>query len=92
MTKEKRNIGRKIRRIFVRRKYKDVLFTRVFQDKKDLLTLYNALNHTHHENPDDLEITTLEDAIYLSMKHDVSFIISSTNINRPIIPICRFEE
>ena len=68
----------KITRIFVRRKFKDTLFRRVFRDKKDLLDLYNALNGTGYTNPDELEITTLEDAIYMSMKNDVSFIISST--------------
>ena len=68
----------KITRIFVRRKFKDTLFRRAFRDKKDLLDLYNALNGTSYMNPDELEITTLEDAIYMSMKNDVSFIISST--------------
>ena len=66
------------RRIRVRRKYKDQFFQRVFSDKKDLLDLYNAVNHTEYKNPDELEITTLEDVIYLSMKNDISFIISST--------------
>lgn len=63
---------------FVHRKYKDRLFQRVFQDKKDLLSLYNAINGTAYSNEDDLEITTLEDVIFMSMKNDKSFIISST--------------
>lgn len=71
------NISR-IKNVFVRRKYKDFLFRRVFRDKTDLLDLYNALNGTKYDKPDDLEITTLEDAIYLSMKNDTSFIVSST--------------
>lgn len=68
----------KIKRIFVRRKYRDLLFQRVFREKKDLLDLYNAINGTDYTNYDNLEITTLEDALYLSMKNDKSFIISST--------------
>lgn len=64
-------------RLFVNRKYKDVLFRRVFQNKKDLLALYNAVNHTSYRNPDDLEITTIDNAIYMSMKNDLSFIILS---------------
>ena len=68
----------KIKKIFVRRKYKDLLFQRVFREKKDLLDLYNAINGTDYTNYDNLEITTLEDALYLSMKNDKSFIISST--------------
>jgi len=70
-------IWRRIR-VKVRRKYKDQLFQRVFSDKKDLLDLYNAVNNTSYTDPDELEITTLEDVIYLSMKNDLSFIISST--------------
>ena len=60
------------------RKYKDRLFQRVFRDKEYLLELYNAINGTDYGNPDDLEITTLEDVIFMSMKNDKSFIISST--------------
>lgn len=70
-------IWRKIR-VKVRRKYKDQLFQRLFSDKKDLLDLYNAVNNTSYTNSEELEITTLEDVIYLSMKNDVSFMISST--------------
>ncbi len=78
MYKSKLNIWRPLREVFIRRKYKDFLIRRVFQDKKDLLDLYNALNGSHYDNPDDLEITTLEDAIYMSCKNDISFILSST--------------
>lgn len=53
---------------FHNRKYKDRLFQRVFQDKEDLLELYNAINGTDHQNPEELEITTLEDVIFMSMK------------------------
>lgn len=62
----------------IRRKYKDHLFQRVFSNKKDLLDLYNAVNHTTYTDVEDLEITTLEDVIYLSMKNDISFMVSST--------------
>lgn len=68
-----------VRRLrFPNRKYKDRLFRRVFKDKKYLLELYNAINGTNYDNPDDLEITTMEDVIFMSMKNDVSFMISST--------------
>ncbi len=56
----------------VNRKYKDSVFRMAFKDKKELLSLYNAINGTHHENPEELEITTLENAVYMSMKNDVS--------------------
>ena len=42
------------------------------------MDLYNALNNTCYENPNDLEVNTLEDAVYLSMKNDISFLIGGT--------------
>ncbi len=78
MAKKKRRIYSLLRRIYPNKKYKARLFQRVFEDKKDLLELYNAMNRTSYQNPDDLEITTLEDVIYLSMKNDLSFIIASS--------------
>lgn len=57
--------------------YKDRLFKLVFRDKKDLLQLYNAVNHTSYDNPEDIEVNTMEDVIYMGMKNDISFIIHS---------------
>ena len=65
-------------------KYKDRLFRLVFNNKRDLLDLYNALNNTCYENPNDLEVNTLEDAVYLSMKNDISFLIGGTLNQLPI--------
>ena len=74
----KLNINRLLRRLRGNRKYKDRLFQKVFEKKEDLLSLYNAVNHTSYKNADELEITTLDDVIYLSMKNDLSFVISAT--------------
>ena len=60
------------------RQYKDRLWRMIFNNKKDLLQLYNAINHTDYQNPDDLEVNTLEDVFYLSMKNDVSFLVGGT--------------
>ena len=57
------------------RNYKDTIFRMIYRDKKELLALYNAVNGTHYDNPDELEITTLENAIYMNMKNDVSCIM-----------------
>ena len=65
-------------------KYKDRLFRLVFNNKRDLLDLYNALNNTCYENLNDLEVNTLEDAVYLSMKNDISFLIGGTLNQLPI--------
>ena len=60
------------------RQYKDRLWRLIFNNKEDLLQLYNAINHTDYQNPDDLEVNTLEDVLYLSMKNDVSFLVGGT--------------
>lgn len=59
------------------RTYKARLFEMIFSDKKELLKLYNAVNETEYDDPNQLEINTLENAIYLSMHNDVSFVIDS---------------
>lgn len=66
------------KRSFVNRSHKDLLFQFLFRDKRDLLELYNAVNGTDYQNPDDLVITTLEDVVFLGMKNDLSFIIGAT--------------
>ena len=47
----------------------------LYRNKKRLLSLFNAVNGTQYDNPDDLTITTLEGVLYLGMKNDVSCII-----------------
>lgn len=63
------------------REYKDRLFKFIFGrvDRKEwTLSLYNAVNGSHYTDPQDIEITTVENAIYLSMKNDISFLIADT--------------
>ncbi len=45
--------------------YKGHLFIKLFHDKENLLELYNALNGTDYKNPEDLVITTIDDAVYM---------------------------
>ena len=59
----------------VNRTFKSTLFIMLFEDKKNLLELYNAITGKHYADPELLEINTLENAIYMSMKNDVSFLI-----------------
>ena len=76
------------------RNYRDTLFRMLYRNKKRLLSLFNAVNGTHYDNPDDLTITTLEGVLYLGMKNDVSCIIdmmmqlyehqSTVNPNMPL--------
>lgn len=64
----------------VKRNYKDSLFRLIFggEDKSWTLSLYNAVNGSDYRNPEDITITTIEDALYLNMKNDVSFLIADT--------------
>lgn len=64
-------------RLWFNRRYKDVLFRRLFRDKQDLLDLYNALNGSTYKNPEELEVITMEDVIFMKMKNDLSFIVGS---------------
>ena len=62
------------------REHKDRLFRLIFggEDKSWTLSLYNAVNKSDYSNAEDMEITTLDEAIYLKMKNDVSFLIAAT--------------
>lgn len=58
----------------VQRNYKDTVFRMIFREKENLLSLYNALNGTTYDDAEELEITTLENAIYMNYKNDISFV------------------
>ena len=65
------------KKVTANRTYKSSLFVMVFQEKKELLELYNAVSGKHYEDPEELETNTLDNAIYMSIKNDLSFIIDS---------------
>ena len=62
----------------VRRNHKDGLFCRLFAEKENALSLYNALTGSSYTDADGLEIVTLEDAVYLSQKNDCAVCVQST--------------
>lgn len=66
-----------VQKVTINRKFKDELFRMIFQNKEDLLELYNAVNDSDYKDPEELTITTLEDVIFLGMKNDLSFLIDS---------------
>lgn len=76
------------------RNYKDTVFRMLFREKNELLSLFNAVNGTDYQNPEELEVNTLENAIYLNMKNDVSCVLdmklnlyehqSTVNPNMPL--------
>ena len=59
----------------VNRTYKSTVFIMLFEDRNNLLELYNGMSGKHYTNPELLEINTLENAIYMSIKNDISFLI-----------------
>ena len=59
----------------IQRNYKDRLFRMIFSEKKELLNLYNAVNGTSYTNEDELQIVTLDNAVYMHMKNDLAFVI-----------------
>lgn len=59
----------------VNREYKDRLFKFIFREKKDLLELYNAINDTAYDDPEAIEVNTMEDVVYMGMRNDLSFLV-----------------
>ena len=79
------------------REHKDTLFRKIFgteEHKPYLLSLYNAINHSEYTNVEDLQLITLEDVLFVSMKNDVAFLLdcemhlyehqSTLNLNMPL--------
>ncbi len=74
-----RNSKRQSVRKQVQLKVKDRLFRFLFEKDRDaLLDLYNALNRTAYTDPSQLEIVTIESAVYVVMKNDLAYILSGT--------------
>ncbi len=49
----------------------------LFQEKKYLLSLYNAMNEKQYTDENALQIITLDNAIYMEMKNDLAFVIDT---------------
>lgn len=67
---------------YTQTKFKDRLFKAIFgrdnpQSKQWRLDLYNALRGTSYSDPDALELNTIENVIYLTMRNDISFLVDS---------------
>ena len=59
----------------VNREYKSDVFSMLLEDKANALEIYNALNDSHYDRPEDVEIILLEKGISLSIHNDATFII-----------------
>ena len=74
-----KNQNRRQNRKRIQRNVKDRLFRYLFEKDRDaLLELYNALNGTAYRDPSQLEIVTIESAVYVVMKNDLAYILSGT--------------
>ena len=57
------------------RKYKDSMFTALYKDKKDLISLYNALSGENLPLETAVEIATLEDVLFNYRQNDIAFVL-----------------
>ena len=55
------------------RKYKASVFTLLFSEKEKLIELYNAITGSNYPSDADIEITTLENALFLGRINDIAF-------------------
>ncbi len=61
----------------VTRNHKDNVFCLLYRDRKNLLSLYNAMNGTDYRKEEELEVVTLEEAICMKIRNDAAFVIDS---------------
>ena len=59
------------------REYKSDVFSMLMQDKERALQLYNAMNGSSYDNPEDVEIVIHDGGISLSVRNDASFIVDA---------------
>lgn len=63
----------------VKRTFKASIFEMLFSERERLLELYNAVNGADYQDPNLLEVNTLENAIYMTIRNDVSFVIDTAD-------------
>lgn len=59
------------------KKYKDTIFRLLFNDRERALSLYNGVNGTKYNDSSILQYNTLENAIYMNVHNDISFVIAN---------------
>lgn len=58
------------------KKYKDTVFRLLYKDPVRALNLYNSIMGTDYDDVEMLRFNTLENAIYMNVKNDLSFVIA----------------
>ena len=59
------------------REFKSDVFSMLLEDKKNALSVYNAMNNSSYTNPEEVEICTLERGISLTVRNDAAFVLDS---------------
>ena len=57
------------------RNYKDTVFITVFHEKAKLIELYNAIFDTDYDENTAIDIVTIKDVLFRTLKNDVSFVL-----------------
>ena len=57
------------------RNYKDTVFVTVFHEKEKLIELYNAIFDTDYDKDTAIDIVTIKDVLFRTLKNDVSFVL-----------------
>ena len=64
---------------FPNHRVRDRLFCYIFENnRRALLQLYNALNNSNYQDEKKLQIVTLDNVVYMSMKNDLAFLLTGT--------------
>lgn len=59
------------------KQYKDSMFKKLFSNKEDILSLYNAIKDTNYSIDNTyIEIVTLEDTLFKTRMNDLGFVIN----------------
>ena len=57
------------------REYKDSVFTKLCEDKKNVIEIYNAVSGKNYPPDTEIEIMTLDDVLFLDRQNDVAFVV-----------------
>ena len=59
------------------REYKSDVFSMLMEDKRNALEVYNAVNHSNYDDPELVEVHTLDQGASLSIRHDCAFVLDA---------------
>ena len=62
-------------KVQAKQKYKDTVFTKLFNNKAAAIQLYNALYQKNLPEDTPIEIVTLDDVLFTKRKNDVAFLV-----------------